>query len=291
MKNILVVGSMNMDYTIYCDEFPKDGETIIGTSRFIQPGGKGANQAAAIGKSGLANVRFVSACGNDNDGKTIVKTLEKLNIDCQIKESEYQTGNATIVVNKASENKIIIIGGANNDVLPDEKMEESIRWADYIVLQNEIPAKTNAFVMKMGHELGKVVIYNPAPYRPIDNEILKYVDFFTPNKIESSLYSGNEDLDETIHILHKEGVKNVLITLGTKGSICSDGKNIIHVDCVKVKAVDTVAAGDTFAGYFVSALSTGRSVEESMKIASKASSITVSRKGSVISIPFGKEVL
>ena len=290
MKNILVIGSMNMDYTIYCDDFPKDGETIYGESRFIQPGGKGANQAAAIAKSGLVNTRFISARGEDNDGVVIEDTLSKLGVDCHIKKSKYVTGNATIVVNKESENKIIIIGGANLDVLPNNDIDESIAWADYIVLQNEIPSDTNAYVMKKGHELGKVIIYNPAPYRELEPNLFQYIDFFTPNKGELAKYSKEEDISKCINKMLSFGVKNIIVTLGTKGSRFINKDEDFIVDAFKVNAVDTVAAGDTFVGYFTCALATGKSIKEAMTIASKASSITVSRKGSIVSIPNGNEV-
>ena len=291
MKNILVVGSMNMDYTIYCDHFPLNGETIVGKRRFVQPGGKGANQASAAAKSGFANVKFISARGDDADGTTIEKMLIELGIDCLFDIVEESTGNATIIVDSNSENKIIIIAGANQHVSTNiELIKKHVEWADYVIFQNEIPSLTNRLYMAEAHNRGKVVIYNPAPYREEKNDIFKYVDYFIPNKIELSQYAKTDSIDEGISIIRNLGAKNVLVTLGTDGSRFVNDSIDIKVPAFKVKAVDTVAAGDTYVGYFVSSLSKGFGIEKSMTIASKASSITVSRSGSIVSIPFGKEI-
>lgn len=291
MKNVLVIGSLNMDYTLYMDEFPLPGETIYGSSRFIQPGGKGANQAVAIANSGQVKCVFVAGRGLDNDGETIAKVLLDKGVDTHLVcFDKVPTGNATILVDNHSENQIVIVAGANGELKPEHIDIELIKQADYIVLQNEISEETNAYVMKEAHKLNKVVIYNPAPYREVNNEVFKYVDYFVPNKVELSKYSGVEDVEEGIKIMLSRGAKNVLVTLGTSGSYLRNGKESIKVDACKVKAVDTVAAGDTYVGYFVSSLAHGYSEKEAMEYASKASSITVSRKGSIVSIPAGKEV-
>lgn len=290
MKNILVVGSLNMDYTIYVNEFPKPSETLLGESRFIQPGGKGANQAVAVAKSGLANCIFRASKGNDADGDIITNALAKYGVKAILKQSEKETGNATIIVDKTSENKIIIVAGANGDLLAKDIDEKLIEQADYVVLQNEIPEQTNKKVMELAHKLGKVVIYNPAPFRNIDKSIFKYVDFFVPNEIELSQYSNEKDIKKGALKMIDLGVKNLIITLGTKGSMFFNKNENFTVDAFKVKAVDTVAAGDTFVGYFTSALASGLEIKEAMRLASKASSITVTRKGSIVSIPEGKEV-
>ena len=291
MKTILVIGSLNMDYTIYVDNFPKEGETILGNKRFIQPGGKGANQAAAIAKSGLVKCIFVAARGNDSDGDNAEKKLSELGAISKIKISKKSTGNATILVDKSSENKIIIIPGANYDLNPEDIDVKLIENSDYVVLQNEIKEETNEFVIKKANEFGKTIIYNPAPFRKITSDIFKYVDFFMPNKIELSQYSKKESVEEGAKEMLKLGVKNLIVTLGTKGSVLYNNKEKIVVNACKVKAIDTVAAGDTYVGYFASALASGNTIMKSMEIASKASSITVTRRGSLVSIPTGNEVI
>ena len=290
MKTILVVGSLNMDYTIYVNDFPKEGETLFGNNRFIQPGGKGANQAVAIAKSGLVNTLMIGAIGNDKDGEEVKNIVSSFGVDAKLIKKDVETGNATIVVDKNSENKIIIIGGANTSLAIDDIDVSLIEKADYIVLQNEINQAVNDFVINKAYELNKTIIYNPAPYRNIDDDILKKITYFIPNEIELEKYSNMNNIDDGVSYLLNKGIKNVLVTLGTKGSLLKNKNESIKVDAFKVDAIDTVAAGDTFVGYFVSALASGKSEKEAMILASKASSITVSRKGSLVSIPTLKEI-
>jgi ribokinase len=290
MKKVLVVGSLNMDYTIYLDEFPLEGETIYGNIRYIQPGGKGENQAVALAKSNLVNVDLIGAIGKDKDGEEIIKVLNEFKVNHHLHYKECETGNATIEVNSLTENKIIIIEGANGKLVPSDIDVELIKNSDYILLQNEISQETNEFVILKAKEFNKTIFYNPAPYRKINNSILQNVDFFLPNKIEFKKYTGEENLEKGIKKLLDLGVKNIIVTLGTEGSILVNKDEKIKVNSCKVKAIDTVGAGDTYIGYFIASLASGKSLKESMEIASKASSITVSRKGSLISIPFGEEV-
>lgn len=280
-----------MDSTIYVDYFPKDGETIFGNSRYIQPGGKGANQACAIAKSGLVECLFVGAIGQDSDGRTILSILKEHNVDTyNIKVTNTETGNATIVVDKKSENKIIIIHGANFELKISDISDNLLKSVDYVVLQNEILEEVNEYVIKKAHEFHKVVIYNPAPYRQFDKKLLRYIDYFIPNKIELSQYTGSDDVQEGADKLLEAGVKNLIITLGTEGSMFINKNESFKVNAFKVEAIDTVAAGDTFVGYFASSLASGSDIRTAMTAASKASSITVTRKGSTVSIPNGAEV-
>ena len=185
MKRVLVVGSVNMDYTVYTDSFPLPGETIFGSSRFIQPGGKGENQAIAIAKCNKVICDFIGAVGNDADGKAIQEVLKTNGVNAHLKVIDgVETGNATILVNKESENQIIIIAGANGLISPDDIDLNLIKQSDFVVLQNEIPEKTNEFIMKKAKEFGKIVVYNPAPYRKFNEELFGYIDYFTPNRIE-----------------------------------------------------------------------------------------------------------
>jgi len=291
MKVVLVIGSANMDYTVYVNQFPKNGETLLGISRNVQPGGKGENQAAALGKSNRVVCNFIGAVGNDNDGLAIKKVLSDNNVHTYLKTIDnVETGNATIVVDSSSENKIIVVPGANNELYPEDIDLKLLDNCDYVVLQNEIKQETNEFIIKEAHQRGKIVVYNPAPFRNVDGSIFAYLDYFTPNKGELANYAKTSDPLEGAKQLLAKGVKNVLVTLGTDGSMLVNKDGVIKVPAHKVKAVDTVAAGDTYVGYLVASLASGLSIQEAMEKASLASSITVSRKGSVISIPNGKEV-
>ena len=291
MKNVLVIGSMNMDYSIYCDHFPLPGETMYGINRLVQPGGKGANQTAAIAKSGLVNVSFLSSRGNDNDGDTIEKLLKELKVNTIFKvHNDIPTGTATIIIDNKGENKIIIIAGANDQLKPNDVSDELLNNNDIVVLQNEIPNETNEYVINQCHKLHKVVVYNPSPYRKIKEELLSKIDYFIINEVELAQYSNEDDLEKGINKIMSLGVNNLIVTLGKQGSILINSRERIKVNATKVEAVDTVAAGDTYVGYFVSSLISGYSLKESMEKASYASALTVTKKGSIISIPFGKEV-
>lgn len=279
-----------MDYTIYCDKFPKDGETIFGISRFIQPGGKGANQAAAVGKSGLTNCYFLACRGIDNDGEQIEKTLTDIGVHCLMKKVPVETGNATIFVNRESENQIVVVSGANNELIPDDLKDVEFKDYSCIVLQNEIPEKTNEYIIKKAHSLNIPIIYNPAPYRPMSEELYEKINYFIVNEVELQSYAKEPNIDKGINILLSKGIQNLIVTLGSKGSLFASLDQTISVPCYKSKVVDTVGAGDTYVGYFASGLCSGLDVASAMDLASRASSITVSRKGSIISIPKGEEI-
>ena len=196
IKKALVIGSMNMDYSIYCGHFPLPGETMYGINRLVQPGGKGANQCAAIAKSGLVDVSFLACRGKDSDGETIDKLFEELKVNKLFKVvDDVPTGNATIIIDEKGENKIIIIAGANDKLLISDVKEEILKENDLVVLQNEIPSETNEYVINKCKELGKVVVYNPAPYRPIKDEIIGKVDYFIVNEVELAQYSKEDDLE------------------------------------------------------------------------------------------------
>lgn len=290
MKNVLVIGSVNIDTTVYLDDFPNEGETVIGCNKLVQIGGKGANQAVAIANSGLSHCVFKCAVGDDQEGKTVLKELSKYSLKVDHKISKEPTGAAYIEVNMSSQNKIIVVSGANNDLSEKDIKDSIFDNVDCVVLQNEICMKTNQSIMKKAKSLGKTVIYNPAPFKSIDKSFLKYVDYFIPNEIELEQYTNTKDIKAAANKVLTLGCKNVVVTLGSKGSVLFSKGETIETKAYKVKAVDTVSAGDTFVGYFASALMSGVPLKEALKIASKAASICVTRKGSLMSIPKGNEV-
>ena len=288
MKNILIIGSTNMDYTVYVDKMPSDGETVEGSSRFIQPGGKGSNQAIAAFRAG-GNATFFSAVGKDQDGEAVSALYEKIGMKNQLKISDKVTGNATIIVDRGSENRIIVVSGANGDIRPEDVPENLLKSADILLLQNEIPAETNEFLLK--NYAKWEIVYNPAPTRPLKEALFKCVSYFVVNETELAYYGQGETVEERALSLLKKGCKNVLVTLGKTGSVLYKGNGeVLEASAFKVESVDTVAAGDTYLGYFVSSLSAGKEEKEAMRIASAASAIAVTRKGAVASIPSLGEV-
>lgn len=290
---ILVIGSANVDSTIYLNKFPKEGETVFGKEKQIAPGGKGLNQAIAIKRAG-GDVGFLCALGNDEDAKYIKNVLDEDNINTYIVNKNTTTGSAIILVDECSENKIIVVPGANGAISIFDLKDriEILKEYDIFVLQNEIPFEVNEFVMKFAKTHNKIVAYNPAPMIEIPNYIFEYVDYFTPN--ETELFACVKDFDsfenKSLHLIH-QGVKNVIVTLGKRGSYYRLKNKDGYAKAYKVKAIDTVAAGDTFTGYLLAMLSKNKTIEESIDIASKASALAVSKKGAATSIPFLKEVL
>lgn len=289
MKEVLVIGSTNMDYTVYVGSMPQDGQTINGLSRNIQPGGKGSNQAIALYKAGSDVSFFCSINKNDLDGKAIRRLYDEIGISYTLKESEKETGNATIIVDSNAENRIIVVQGANGDIKPRDLKDDSFKGVDMIVLQNEIPLETNEYILKKYHE--REIVYNPAPAVSFDEKYFRYITYFIVNETELAFYGKGESLEEKAKYLLSKGIKNVLVTVGKDGSyLFKENGQIIKTNAFKVKSVDTVAAGDTYLGYFVYAKSINMDDKDAMELASKASALAVTKKGAVCSIPTLEEV-
>lgn len=288
MKNVLVVGSANMDYTVYLNKAPEAGETVSGITRKTAPGGKGANQAIACLRAG-APTSFLTSLGGDADGKALEGLFSSLGLHTIIKRSKKETGNATIIVESSGENRIIVIPGANGDLVAKDIKEEALEGVNILVLQNEIPQETNDFILKK-YGSTREVVYNPAPARAISDESLKAISYFIVNETELSYYGHGDTVEEKAKSLLEKGVKNVLVTLGIKGSRLYSQEGLVETDCCHVKAVDTVGAGDTYLGYFVYGLASNMDKKEAMALASRASAIAVTRLGAIPAIPTKEEV-
>ena len=299
MKKIVVIGSMNLDYTIDVKEMPLVGETILGKDMVYSAGGKGANQASAIAKLG-GNVSILGAVGNDSNGKMEMDALKEVgvNVDNVIVKDDVPTGLAIITVNEAGENSIIVISGANYDLSPEDIQENTsvIEDADIVIFQLEIPIDTVVWSIKEAKRRDKFVILDPAPANSkLDKEIYSYVDIITPNETELSILTDMPDavdkLEEACNKLHSYGAKGIIVTLGDKGSYLStiDGQRQ-HFPCHKVDAVDTTAAGDAFTASVSLMLLQDKSLEEAIEFATKVSAVTVTRRGAIESIPTMEEL-
>ena len=281
MKDIVVIGSINIDTTLEIKDFPKEGETISSLKMLKDVGGKGLNQAVALRKAG-ADPLFLSAYNPlDPTSAMLDKVVTMNDLDVFWMRSDKPNGTAYIILNDKGENEIIIHAGSNEDVTSENLM--SLENAKYIVLQNEIPEETNEYILREYKD--KIIVYNPSPLRDIKEELLSSISYLVVNEHEITHFSNKKTYIAMAQDLLSRGVKNVLLTLGDKGSILYSKDEIITVNAVKTKVIDTVAAGDTYLGYFVSMLSKGRSKKEAMEIASLASSICVSRKGAISAIP------
>ena len=297
-RQILVVGSCNTDMVIKAAHLPRPGETILGGTFFMNPGGKGANQAVAIARLG-GSVTFICKTGSDIFGHQSQQLFEEegINTSYVFSDSGNPSGVALITVDEKAENCIVVASGANANLLPSDlaKAEEAIELADLILMQLEVPMETVCFVADIAWQKGKKVILNPAPAHPLPADLLHHLYLITPNETEAEMITGVKITDdisavEAARVLSGMGVQHVIITLGSKGAlICSDGEAEI-VPALKVEAVDTTAAGDVFNGALTVALSEGRNLKESVRFACKASPISVTRVGAQSSAPYRNEV-
>lgn len=297
-QQILVVGSSNTDMVIKAAHLPRPGETILGGTFFMNPGGKGANQAVAIARLG-GPVTFICKTGSDIFGHQSQQLFEEegINTSYIFSDSEHPSGVALITVDEKAENCIVVASGANANLMPSDlaRAEEAIEQADLVLMQLEIPMETVCYVADLAWEKGKKVILNPAPAHPLSAELLRRLYLITPNETEAEMISGVKITDdssacEAARVLSGMGVQNVIITLGSKGAlIYCDGKSEI-VPAWKVEAVDTTAAGDVFNGALTVALSEGRDLKEAARFACKASAISVTRVGAQSSAPYRNEV-
>ena len=283
---ILNIGSINIDYVYEVDDFVKSGETIPSNNFKVFLGGKGLNQSVALAQAGSQ----VFHAGNINiKDDNIKKELIKWNVNVDnIKEVNDSTGHAIIQVNKDGENSIIIHGGANKTIESNQIdiILENFNQGDILLLQNEINKIPE--IIEKANKKGMKIFFNPAPMtKEVLNYPLNLVDCLIVNESESKkLTRKNVDFDEIINLLkNKYSNTSILLTLGEKGSIYSSKKKNFKCKAVKVKAIDTTAAGDTFIGYFISSLSRDNKVEDCLSMASKAASICVTKKGGAISIP------
>ena len=293
---IVVLGSTNTDMVISGAKIPVPGETVCGGSFMMNPGGKGANQAVAVcrlaAKKGAC--AFIAKVGDDLFGRDTAARLAKEGIDARlVVDPKNASGTALIIVDKKGQNCISVALGANGALLPKDvkKYAKDIRSADALLLQLETPLETVLWAAQTAHAKGVPVVLNPAPAAKLPKELYTCLDWITPNETEAELLTGVKVTDlasakKAEAVLKRRGVANVVITMGAKGCYAA-GR--IH-PCVKVKAVDTVAAGDTFNGAFVVALAEGRSVDEAVAFAQKASAIAVTRPGAQASVPFRREV-
>lgn len=297
-QQILVVGSSNTDMVIKAAHLPRPGETILGGTFFMNPGGKGANQAVAIARLG-GPVTFICKTGSDIFGHQSQQLFEEegINTSYVFSDSENPSGVALITVDEKAENCIVVASGANANLLPSDlaKAEEAIEQADLVLMQLEVPMQTVRFVADIAWQKGKKVILNPAPAHPLPADLLRHLYLITPNETEAEMITGVKITDEAsageaARVLAGMGVQHVIITLGSKGAlIYSDGKAEM-VPALKVDAVDTTAAGDVFNGALTVALSEGRSLKEAARFACKASAISVTRVGAQSSAPYRNEV-
>ena len=291
---ILNFGSLNLDYVYQVDHFVQPGETLAVLSRAVKAGGKGLNQSVALARAG-AGVSHAGCLGAG--GEPLKAFLEENSVDTEmllpVQEAQ---GHTVIQVDRKGENCILLCGGSNRCV-PEEHVRRVLSAfdrGDWLVLQNEI--NRLPLIMKLAAEKGMHIVLNPSPYdSALEKTDLSPVEWLLVNETEAEQISGETEPGKVWERLHaKYAGMSLLITLGGRGStafrIRGGRTESHHEEAVRVEAVDTTAAGDTYTGYFIAGLTEGRPLRECMKQASRAAAVAVTRNGAAESIPWSSEL-
>ena len=293
---ILSFGSLNIDYVYSVPHFVKKGETLSAKELNVYTGGKGLNQSIALARAGVETYQ-AGAIGTD--GMFLLEQLKEAGVKTDLVKilDDVKTGNAIIQNDDEGDNCIVLFGGANQ-AITKEQVDEAFKDftnEDYLLIQNEI--NELSYIVEKAKEEGMKIILNPSP---MNEKIMKLpldqIDYFILNEIEAMqiLEMGKpEEIDgKYIASLLHERFKDatIVLTLGSEGSVCISDDEYVEQSIYKVKAIDTTAAGDTYTGYFIAGILNGKTIKESMDIASKASAIAVTRQGAAPSIPVLEEV-
>ena len=298
MKKIVVLGSTNTDMVISGKKIPVPGETISGGKFLMNPGGKGANQAVAVARLSAKKgaCTFIAKVGNDLFGRETAVRMKKDSIDAKlIVDKREPSGTALILVDPKGQNVISVALGSNGTLSPKDiaPYRKDIESAAALLMQLETPMETVLAAAKWAKAAGVPVILNPAPAAKLPKELYRCLEWITPNETEAELLTGVRVTDaksasKAVDVFLKRGVKHVVITMGVKGVYCGNCRTLYPAK--KVKAVDCVAAGDTFNGAFVVALAEGKCCKDAIAFAQKAAAISVTRPGAQSSVPWRKEL-
>lgn len=293
---ILSFGSLNIDYVYSVPHFVKKGETLSAKELNVYTGGKGLNQSIALARAGVETYQ-AGAIGTD--GMFLLEQLKEAGVKTDLVKilDDVRTGNAIIQNDDEGDNCIVLFGGANQAITKEQVDEvfKDFTNEDYLLIQNEI--NELSYIVEKAKEEGMKIILNPSP---MNEKIMKLpldqIDYFILNEIEAMQIlemDKPEEIDgKYIASLLHERFKDatIVLTLGSEGSVCISDDEYVEQSIYKVKAIDTTAAGDTYTGYFIAGILNGKTIKESMDIASKASAIAVTRQGAAPSIPVLEEV-
>ena len=285
---ILVVGSSNIDLVASVDRLPSRGETVLGY-RFAQSfGGKGANQAVAAARAG-AEVAFLSKLGADANGRLIEQHLaaQGLSRPILLRDAEFPTGVAMILVDHSGENQIAVVPGSNGRLTPVDLRQhrELIAGARVLLLQMEIPRETVFEALRLGRECGLTTILNPAPAAPLPSDLLRLIDILTPNESEAQALTGSADPAEAARILTDRGVGTVVVTCGANGAFLATGNDVTHIPGFLVETIDSTGAGDAFNGAVACAVAEGVPIKSAIVRANAAGALATTGRGAQESMP------
>lgn len=298
-KPIVVFGSFVVDLTSRSQGLPVPGQTILGSSFRMGPGGKGSNQAVAAHRAG-ANVTLVTKVGKDVFGNVALDFYqgEGMNTDYILQDERRETGAALIMVDEISaQNEIVVVSGACGNITDEdiERCRALIESASILLLQHEINFDAQYKVIDIAYKAGVKIVLNPAPAAEIPDDVLKKIDIVTPNETEAYVLSGVEvknveDAQNAAKVFLEKGVKNVVITMGALGAFATDGKRCELLPRLNVNAIDTTGAGDAFNGGFVMALSEGRDLFEALRYGNATGALSVTKLGTAPAMPTRAEI-
>ncbi len=287
---VLSFGSLNIDYTYQVDHIVQPKETISSFHVSKNIGGKGLNQAIACAKAGC-DTYLAGQIGND--GAFLLDTCSTFHVNTDfVKVTDMPTGHAIIQLDKNGQNSIVLFSGANRTIEKNtiENVLSHFEKGDILLLQNEINHLN--YIIDKAFDKGLRIVLNPSPFdeRILDCDLNK-VSYFFINEVEGEAMTGKQDAQEILKcMLETYPNANVVLTLGEKGSMFANKFERIQQSIYSVDVVDTTGAGDTYTGYFIASILSGKTIQEAMNHASFASSITVSRIGAAISIPTKEEL-
>jgi len=282
---IAVLGSANMDLVVEVPAAPERGETVTGTAFHANPGGKGANQALAARRAG-GEVAFLGALGDDDHGARIRTLLAGEGIDIGgVETVDVPTGVASIVVDAAGENSIVVVPGANGTLTAlTDTHRARIAESDVLLLQLEVPLGIVVEAAAFARSSGIPALLTPAPARELPDELYRDLDLLVPNQHEAAALAGTDDLDTAVDVLRARGC-DVLMTRGSSGARFAGTGGIVDVPAFAVDAIDTTAAGDTFVGAYAVSRASGSDVRPAVRFASAAAALAVTARGASTAIP------
>ena len=300
MNSICIFGVFVADLCFFGKSIPVKGETILGNKYLVGPGGKGSNQAIAAARLN-GNVNFITKIGKDNHADMAFSLYKEagVNTDSIIQDPNLSTGVAGIMIDENGYNAINIVAGAAAHLKIEDidKNLDVIKKSKIFLTQMETPLSTTMYALKKAKENGCVTILNPAPANHIDNENYNSLDFFTPNETETEFYlkkkiKTDDDIKDAGKEFLNKGVKNIIITLGSKGVYFANSDESFFIDALKLKdkVLDTTGAGDAFNGALSVALSNEYNIKDSVIFANKVGGISTTKLGAANAMPTFEEV-
>jgi len=292
--SIVVVGSSNTDLVVACARLPEPGETVLGGEFVRAAGGKGANQAVAAARAG-ARVTFVGARGTDDFRSAAERGLAKENIDVRsfLVKKKRPSGIALILIGGKDRQNVIAVARSANDDLAARDVRRALarsKTVGCILCQLEVPLATVTAAAKIAERRGAPFVLNPAPARALPRSLLKLVHTLTPNEHEARILTGSKDPRKAASLLQKMGCENVVVTLGSRGALVATPQEVAIVRAPKVRAVDTVGAGDCFSAWLAVGIAEGLTLHDAAARAVRAASLAVTRRGAQAAMPYRREV-